>query len=209
MTEKTGSRLVGVVGGSASGKGTVVNRLLDHYGSRAAVLRMDDYYRPIQDVPRDAEGEPNFDEPASLDLERLSRDLDVLRSGKDLHIQSYTFNQPGVEPEPLHIPACPVVFLDGLFLLHDADVRNRLDLTVLIHATPETRFARRLARDQAERSLTPDIIRYQWDRHVRPGDLRYLDPVAHLADVVLDNNQAVEPNLTGAVEAIDKLLSPS
>ena len=201
-----GSRLVGVVGGSASGKGTVVSRLLSHYGDRAAVLRMDDYYRPIDQVPRDAEGEPNFGEPASLDLERLARDLDILRSGKGLQIQSYTFNQPGVTPEPLSIPACAVVFLDGLFLLHDEGVRSRLDLTVLIHATPETRFARRLARDQAERSLTPDIIQYQWDRHVRPGDLRYLDPVAHLANVVLDNNEAVEPDLTAAVSAIDHIL---
>ena len=201
-----GSRLVGVVGGSASGKGTVVSRLLSHYGDRAAVLRMDDYYRPIDQVPRDAEGEPNFDEPASLDLERLARDLDILRSGKGLQIQSYTFNQPGVTPERLSIPACAVVFLDGLFLLHDEGVRSRLDLTVLIHATPETRFARRLARDQAERSLTPDIIQYQWDRHVRPGDLRYLDPVAHLANVVLDNNEAVEPDLTAAVSAIDHIL---
>jgi uridine kinase len=201
-----GSRLVGVVGGSASGKGTVVSRLLSHYGDRAAVLRMDDYYRPIDQVPRDAEGEPNFDEPASLDLERLARDLDILRSGKGLQIQSYTFNQPGVTPEPLSIPACAVVFLDGLFLLHDEGVRSRLDLTVLIHATPETRFARRLARDQAERSLTPEIIQYQWDRHVRPGDLRYLDPVAHLANVVLDNNEAVEPDLTAAVSAIDHIL---
>jgi uridine kinase len=167
---------------------------------------MDDYYRPIDQVPRDAEGEPNFDEPASLDLERLARDLDILRSGKGLQIQSYTFNQPGVTPEPLSIPACAVVFLDGLFLLHDEGVRSRLDLTVLIHATPETRFARRLARDQAERSLTPDIIQYQWDRHVRPGDLRYLDPVAHLANVVLDNNEAVEPDLTAAVSAIDHIL---
>ena len=198
--------IVGVVGGSASGKGTVVGRLLDHYGDRAAVLRMDDYYRPIAEVPKDAEGEANFDEPDALDLERLARDLDRLKSGEDLHIQSYTFNQPGVEPEPLHIPALPVVFLDGLFMLHDEGVRKRLDLSILIHATPETRFERRLARDQAERSLTPDIIQYQWDRHVRPGDIRFLEPVSHLADVVVDNDRAGEPDLTPALNAIDERL---
>jgi len=198
--------LVGVVGGSASGKGTVVGRLLDHYGNRAAVLRMDDYYRPIAEVPKDAEGEANFDEPDALNLERLARDLDRLKSGEDLHIQSYTFNQPGVEPEPLHIPALPVVFLDGLFMLHDEGVRKRLDLSILIHATPETRFERRLARDQAERSLTPDIIQYQWDRHVRPGDIRFLEPVSHLADVIVDNDRAGDPDLTPALNAIDERL---
>ncbi len=198
--------IVGVVGGSASGKGTVVGRLLDHYGNRAAVLRMDDYYRPIAEVPKDAEGEANFDEPDALDLERLARDLDRLKSGEDLHIQSYTFNQPGVEPEPLHIPALPVVFLDGLFMLHDEGVRKRLDLSILIHATPETRFERRLARDQAERSLTPDIIQYQWDRHVRPGDIRFLEPVSHLADVIVDNDRAGDPDLTPALNAIDQRL---
>ena len=198
--------IVGVVGGSASGKGTVVGRLLDHYGDRAAVLRMDDYYRPIAEVPKDAEGEANFDEPDALNLERLARDLDRLKSGEDLHIQSYTFNQPGVEPEPLHIPALPVVFLDGLFMLHDEGVRKRLDLSILIHATPETRFERRLARDQAERSLTPDIIQYQWDRHVRPGDIRFLEPVSHLADVVVDNDRAGAPDLTPALNAIDERL---
>ena len=154
MSERT--HIVGVVGGSASGKGTVVSRLLDHYGDHAAVLQMDDYYRPIGEVPRDADGEPNFDVPGALALDRLAADLDQLRAGRDLHIQSYTFNQPGVEPEPLHIPAVPVVFLDGLFMLHDEGVRNRLDLSVLVHATPERRLA--AGRDQAERSLTPDII---------------------------------------------------
>ena len=198
--------IVGVVGGSASGKGTVVGRLLDHYGDRAAVLRMDDYYRPIAEVPKDAEGEANFDEPDALNLERLARDLDRLKCGEDLHIQSYTFNQPGVVPEPLHIPALPVVFLDGLFMLHDEGVRKRLDLSILIHATPETRFERRLARDQVERSLTPEIIQYQWDRHVRPGDIRFLEPVSHLADVVVDNDRAGDPDLTPALNAIDERL---
>lgn len=208
MGESGRTIIVGVVGGSASGKGTVVDRLRAHYGDRAAVLRMDDYYRPIAEVPRDAEGEPNFDEPAALDLERLARDLDQLKSGRDLHIDSYTFNQPGVLPEPLHIPALPVVFLDGLFMLHDEGVRSRLDLSILIHATPETRFARRLARDQAERSLTPDIIRYQWERHVRPGDVRFLEPVSHLADVVVDNDRAGEPDLGHALAAIDERIKP-
>ena len=199
--------IVGVVGGSASGKGTVVGRLLAHYGDRAAVLRMDDYYRPIAEVPTDEEGEANFDDPAALDLERLAHDLDRLKAGHDLHINSYTFNQPGVVPKPLHIQAAPVVFLDGLFMLHDQGVRERLDLSIFIHATPETRFERRLARDQAERSLTPDIIRYQWERHVRPGDIRFLEPVSHLADVVVDNNRAGDPDLSPALNAIDERIS--
>ncbi|MBL6645767.1 MAG: uridine kinase [Flavobacteriales bacterium] len=199
--------IVGVVGGSASGKGTVVGRLLAHYGDRAAVLRMDDYYRPLAEVPKDEEGEANFDDPAALDLVRLAHDLDRLKAGHDLHINSYTFNQPGVVPEPLHIRALSVVFLDGLFMLHDEGVRERLDLSILIHATPETRFERRLARDQAERSLTPEIIRYQWERHVRPGDLRFLEPVSHLADVVVDNNRAGEPDLSPALHAIDQRIS--
>jgi len=206
MTEHNRTTLVGVAGGSASGKGTIVDRLLVHYGKRASVLRMDDYYRPIGQIPRDADGEPNFDEPGSLDLERLAGDLDRLRAGEDLHIDSYTFNRPGVQSQRLHIPACPVVFLDGLFLLHDEGVRERLHLTVYIHATPETRLARRMARDQAERSLTPDIIQYQWDRHVRPGDLAYLEPVSHLADVSVDNDRPVEADLSKVHEAIDALI---
>lgn len=204
MSERT--HIVGVVGGSASGKGTVVNRLLGHYGDRAAVLRMDDYYRPIGEVPRDADGEPNFDVPGALALGRLAEDLEQLKAGRDLHIQSYTFNQPGVVPEDLHIPACAIVFLDGLFMLHDEGVRSRLDLSVLVHATPERRLARRMVRDQAERSLTPDIIQYQWDRHVRPGDVTYLEPVQHLADVVVDNDRDVPIDLTPALTAIDTLL---
>jgi uridine kinase len=167
---------------------------------------MDDYYRPLAAVPRDAEGEPNFDVPAALDLERLAGDLDRLRAGEDLRIQGYTFNQPGVQPEELHIAARAVVFLDGLFLLHDPGIRERLHLTVYIHATPETRLARRMARDQAERSLTPDIIQYQWDRHVRPGDLAFLEPVIPLADVVVDNDRTgLDADLTEVFDAIASL----
>ena len=116
------------------------------------------------------EGEPNFDVPGALALDRLAADLDRLRSGEDLQIQSYTFNQPG-SSRAAPRSAVPVVFLDGLFMLHDEGVRSQLDLSVLVHATPERRLARRMVRDQAERSLTPDIIQYQWDRHVRPGDV--------------------------------------
>jgi len=202
-----GTYIVGVVGGSASGKGAVVRKLMEQYGDRGAVLRMDDYYRPIGEVPRDSEGEPNFDVPAALALDRLAADLDRLKSGQDLHIRSYTFNQPGVESELLWIPARPVVFLDGLFMLHDEGVRSRLDLSVLVHATPERRLARRMLRDQMERSLTPDIIQYQWDRHVRPGDRAYLEPVLHLADVVVDNDRDDPIDLTEVFRAIDTLLN--
>ena len=208
MAEHNRTILVGVAGGSASGKGTIVDRLLAHYGQQAAVLRMDDYYKPLGQIPRDADGEPNFDKPDSLDLARLAGDLDQLRAGVDLHIDSYTFNQPGVLSQRLHIPACPVVFLDGLFLLHDEGVRERLQLTVYIHATPETRLARRMARDQAERSLTPDIIQYQWDHHVRPGDLAYLEPVSHLAHVAVDNDRPVEADLSEVHAAISGLIQP-
>lgn len=183
----------------------MVNLLLNHYGPQMDVLRMDDYYRPLGEVPRDGDGEPNFDVPGALDLTRLSSDLDQLKSGKDIHLDSYTFNQPGVHPERLCIAAKPLVLLDGLFMLHDASVRSRLDLSILVHATPERRLKRRLARDQAERSLTPEVIQYQWERHVRPGDLTYLQPVEHLADVVVDNDRDEPIDLTVAIQAIDAL----
>ena len=113
----------------------------------------------------------------------------------------------------LCVPSC---FRVGFSLVHafltfwnsisNGGVRSRLHLTVYIHATPETRLARRMARDQAERSLEPDMIQYQWDRHVRPGDRAYLEPVADLADVLVDNDRSGAVDLAHVHNAIDALI---
>jgi len=200
-------KIVGVAGGSASGKGTVVRKLAEHFGDRAAVLCMDDYYYPIAQVPLDDTGEPNFDVPGSIDLERFAKDVEQLRSGRDLYIDSYTFNVPNLQSERLHIPVRPLILLDGLYLLHHPETRKQLHLALWVDATPQTRLDRRLHRDSTERGLDQDIISYQWDKHVRPGEIAYLDPHIDGADLVLENNVNSALNLDQLIGRIEKLIA--
>ena len=206
MSDRKSPKIIGVSGGSASGKGTVVRQLLAHFSERAAVLCMDDYYFEKDRVPVDASGEPNFDVPESIDLHRFARDVHQLRGGKDLYIDSYTFNQPGVVSERLHIPAVPLIFLDGLYLLHHPEIREQLHLSLWVAASPRTRLDRRVKRDAAERSVPEQEVRYQWNHHVRPGEEAFLDPHVEGTDMMVENEVDQPLDLEPVIERIEALL---
>jgi uridine kinase len=206
-TASVAPRIIGVSGGSASGKGTVVRQLLAHFGARAAVLCMDDYYLEKDQVPVDADGEPNFDVPESIDLERFARDVEQLRGGKDLFINSYTFNQPGVVSERLHIPATRLIFLDGLYLLHHPETRKQLHLSLWIAASARTRLDRRVKRDAAERSVPEHEVQYQWEHHVRPGEEAFLDPHVDGTDLTVENELDAPLDLQPVIDRLEALIA--
>lgn len=197
--------LVGVAGGSGSGKTTVIRALREALPAGAvALISQDDYYRPIAEQFVDANGQVNFDLPDSIEMDRLLADVEVLCGGGTLRRQEYTFNQPGVTPEWIEVLPAPVILVEGLFVFHHTPLRERFHLKVFIDADEQVQLQRRLARDAAERGYGPEEVKYQWENHVMPAYRNYLLPYRERCEVRLDNGACYQ---AGVRSLADRLLA--
>ena len=197
-------KILALIGGSGSGKSTVLDGLRNHFGERAAVLSLDNYYRPKSELPVDENGETNFDMPVVIDDETMVSDIDVLRAGKSIHLSTYTYNREVMKSETVTIDPAEWLIVEGLFAMAYPAMEERVDLVGYIDASPETRLARRIARDGSERGYTEDEVRYQWKNHVRPADLQFIEPWKTKADVVVDNEKDWKSGLNGLIEKMEK-----
>lgn len=197
-------KILALIGGSGSGKSTVLDGLRNHFGERAAVLSLDNYYRPKSELPVDENGETNFDMPVVIDDETMVSDIDVLRAGKSIHLSTYTYNRDVMKSETVTIDPAEWLIVEGLFAMAYPAMEERVDLVGYIDASPETRLARRIARDGSERGYTEDEVRYQWKNHVRPADLQFIEPWKTKADVVVDNEKDWKSGLNGLIDKMEK-----
>lgn len=197
-------KILALIGGSGSGKSTVLDGLRNHFGERAAVLSLDNYYRPKSELPVDENGETNFDMPVVIDDETMVSDIDVLRAGKSIHLSSYTYNRDVMKSETVTIDPAEWLIVEGLFAMAFPAMEERVDLVGYIDASPETRLARRIARDGSERGYTEDEVRYQWKNHVRPADIQFIEPWKTKADVVVDNEKDWRPGLNELIDKMEK-----
>ena len=197
-------KILALIGGSGSGKSTVLDGLRNHFGERAAVLSLDNYYRPKSELPVDENGETNFDMPVVIDDETMVSDIDVLRAGKSIHLSTYTYNRDVMKSETVTIDPAEWLIVEGLFAMAYPAMEERVDLVGYIDASPETRLARRIARDESERGYTEDEVRYQWKNHVRPADLQFIEPWKTKADVVVDNEKDWKSGLNGLIDKMEK-----
>ncbi|WP_306641697.1 uridine kinase family protein [Sanyastnella coralliicola] len=200
--------LIGIVGGSASGKTSFLNALLDSFGQEElSLVSQDNYYRPAEEQPKDENGWMNFDLPESIYGDEFVRDLEVLKSGQAIERLEYTFNNPAITPAMIRVEPTPVVISEGLFVLHYAGVREMLDFKVYIDADADIRLQRRIDRDAKERGYPEDEVRYQWANHVRPADQKYLEPYKDQCDLVVNNNESFEQGLAALVSHIKSKLT--
>ena len=152
--------LVGVAGGSGSGKTTLVRALCNQLppGSVAAVS-LDDYYLPLNRQERDVNGRVNFDLPGAFDIALLCDDLQSLARGEAVYRQEYHYEMD-TEPKWMEIRPAPVILVEGLFLLHNEDLRNLFDLKVYVEAGERMQLQRRISRDGKERNYTQEQVLY-------------------------------------------------
>ena len=188
-----GAYLVGVAGGSGSGKTSLVRALREQLPQGSVcVVSQDDYYHPKEQQAVDPNGKVNFDLPTAVDLDGLARDLRDLVAGRSILRKEYTFNQPDKEPDLIELRPAPVVLVEGLFVLHHEPVRELFDLRVFIDASEGAQLDRRLRRDSRERGYGEAEILYQWEHHVLPAYRNYLLPYRHLCDLHVVNELGFE-----------------
>lgn len=188
--------VVGIAGGSASGKSRFLRQLAQLLPQKVTVLSFDDFYKPEIEQLRDENGYPNFDIPQSVDLQAFLQCLQNLKKGKNVKIKEYHFNNPNQKIDTFKdLKAQPIILLEGLFIFHFPEVFTQLDLSIFIHADEEIRFARRMARDTSERGISPEMVSYQWNFHVKPSFQLYLAPYKNQVDLVVNNNESFQKTL--------------
>ncbi len=184
--------LVGIAGGSASGKTYLLNSLLNHFNpSDICLISQDHYYKPMHMQLVDDNGEINFDLPEGIEREQLYSDISNLLAGKTIKKQEYTFNVPKDNPEILCINPAPIIVIEGLFIFHFKELFELFDYKVFVDADHEIKLNRRLTRDQIERGYTKDMILYQWYNHVMPAYDQYLLPYKTSCEFVIHNNDDI------------------
>ncbi len=181
--------LVGIVGGSASGKTTFLRELAARMPPRTcAVISQDNYYRRIDEQHRDEKGIPNFDLPTAIHRDRLFADIEQLIRGETIVRTEYTFNKSERVGHLITTEPAPVIVVEGLFIFQYEEIRNLLDLRVFIDADIEQCRVRRIERDQRERGYSADFTEYQWTKHVLPAFQQYILPYREEAHLIVANH---------------------
>jgi len=188
--------LVGITGGSASGKTTFLRRLLAAFPERdICLLSQDNYYYPRQDQIRDAQGVENFDLPESIDSAAYAADVRHLRDGEEVRRLEYTFNNPAAKPAELVFRPAPIVVVEGIFVFHFQEIAKLLDLKVFIDAQEHVKLHRRIVRDRDERGYDLTDVLYRYTHHVAPTFEKFIKPYKNEADIIIPNNQHFEKGL--------------
>jgi uridine kinase len=181
--------IVGITGGSASGKTLFLRSLLDAFApGEICLLSQDNYYKPLHLQPLDENGRVNYDTPQSLDIEEYEKDLLSLKEGREVKRQEYTFNNPDKIPDQVILKPAPIIVVEGIFVLYFQHLSQMIDLKVFIDAKEHIKLKRRIERDKTERGISIEDVLYQYQYHVAPTYELYIKPFKQNADLVIPNN---------------------
>ena len=185
--------VVGVTGGSASGKTQLLYWLQQLLPAEAVcLLSQDHYYQDLNLVDRDLNRITNFDDPAIVEQVQFVHDLQRLKAGQVVQRLEYTFNNPAVTPQLLTFRPAPIIIVEGIFVFHFPEIYRLLDLKVFIDAKEHIKLHRRIVRDMDERGFSLEDVLYKYTHHVVPAYEKYIAPYQYDADLVIPNNQELE-----------------
>jgi len=197
MLQMTGKPfMIGITGGSASGKTLFIKKLFEAFSSQEiCLLSQDNYYHDRHLQPKDDKGYENFDLPESIDHLRFTQDVADLRNGQVVTKKEHTFNNPALVPKMLQFVPAPVIVIEGIFVFHFPEIRNQLDLKIFIDAEEHIKLKRRINRDAKERGYMMEDVLYRYEKHVAPTFDRFIRPFKAEADIIIPNNHSFDKAL--------------
>lgn len=200
--------IIGITGGSGSGKTTILNRIKEQFSREdVCIVSQDDYYFDREFQETDEEGYQNFDLPKSIDKKSFYSDLEKLSRGESFERQEYVFNNKEKTPQFLTFNPAPVIVVEGLFVFHYKKIRRLLDLKVYVHAKENLKVIRRIKRDRIERGYPLDDVLYRYEHHVLPSFEKYVLPYMQDADIVINNHETFDRGLDVLIGFIQSKVS--
>jgi len=180
------SLIIGICGGTGSGKTTVANRILESVSASEVVfIQQDSYYRNITDLPLDYRHIANFDHPDALDNDLLVNHVCRLKAGEAVELPLYDFRTHTRMSETRHVEPKPIVIVEGILIYADPRLLEQMDIKVFVDTPDDIRFIRRLRRDLDERGRTVESVIEQYVATVRPMHMQFVEPSKRHADVII------------------------
>ena len=186
MTKRNKSLVIGIAGGTGSGKTTVADYILKTVGpEKIAFLPHDAYYRELRELSVDERAQVNFDHPSSLETELLIEHINQLKEGNSIELPNYDFKTHARKPETTTIHPQLILIVEGILLFAEPELRELFDLKIYVDTDADIRFIRRLRRDIEERGRTTQSVISQYLETVRPMHLEFVEPSKRYASVII------------------------
>ncbi|MCR5322172.1 MAG: uridine kinase [Lachnospiraceae bacterium] len=181
------SVIIGIAGGTGSGKSTFTNRLKDEFKDNVSVIYYDNYYKRRDDVTLEERKGFNYDHPDAFDTELLVQHMTALKAGKAIECPVYDFTLYNRSDETVTIKPSKVIIVEGILVLQNEQLRNLLDIKIFVEADADERILRRVIRDVKERGRDVEGIAKQYLNTVKPMHYIYVEPTKALADIVINS----------------------
>ena len=202
--EKMSSFIIGVAGGSGSGKSTVTEHIVGAIGAdKVAVIIQDNYYVDLGHLTPEQRRKVNFDHPDSFDWELMLKQIDDLSNGVPIEMPTYDYSRDTRRAETITVLPAPIIVIEGLFALLDASMRKYMALRIFVDTADDIRFIRRLQRDIIERGRSTESVIKQYLESVRPMHRQFIEPSKRNAHIIIPHgaNKAALEMLVARVRA--------
>lgn len=179
--------IIGIAGGTGSGKSTFTNRLRDRFGDNITVIYHDNYYKRHDDIPFEERKKLNYDHPDALETDLLIEHIKRLRNGESIECPVYDYTVHNRSDKTVRIDPRKIILIEGILLLADPRLRSLLDIKIYVEADADQRILRRILRDVKERGRDIDNIVEQYLTTVKPMHYLYVEPTRATADIVINS----------------------
>jgi len=179
--------MIGIAGGTGSGKSTFTNRLKSYFGDEVTVIYHDNYYRQRDDMTYEERTKVNYDHPSALETELLIEHLKMLKEGKSVECPIYDFTQHNRSNKTYTIHPSKIFLIEGILIFSDEQLRDLFDIKIFVEADADERILRRVVRDVKERGRDIDNIMEQYLTTVKPMHYLYVEPTKTTADIIINS----------------------
>lgn len=177
--------VIGIAGGTASGKTTLMKNLINEFGGQVTVLSHDNYYKRHDDMPYEERCNLNYDEPAAFDTSLMVYHLDQLRHGHSIECPVYDFTVHNRSEETIRLVPHKVIIVEGILIFENEELRNLMDIKIFVDTDADIRLCRRIKRDVNKRGRSLESVLAQYQQTVKPMHERYVEPSKKYADLVV------------------------
>jgi len=199
--------VLGVAGGSASGKTTIINKVKEHFGDNIAVISHDNYYKAHDEMPFEERSKLNYDHPDSFESERMAEDVRRLLKGYAIEMPTYDYVLHNRSSETVRVIPKQVIIMEGILILENRELRDLMDIKIYVDTDADERLMRRIRRDMAERGRSIESIITQYSDTVKPMHEEFVEPSKKYADIIIPRGGENAAGLDMLITYLDKMLA--
>ena len=195
--------VIGIAGGTGSGKTTLMDNLISHFQGNVTVLSHDNYYKRHDELTYEERTKVNYDEPNALETDLMARHLDILRNGGSIDCPVYDFSTHNRSEKTIRIDPKPVIIVEGILIFENQELRDLMDIRIFVDTDADVRLCRRIKRDVEARGRSLDSVLTQYQETVKPMHERYVEPSKKFANLVVPEggkNQVALDMIVGRIQ---------